>query len=102
LPLEVRDWILAHPYQTAFYVVGGVVFIAPGLVSTPLLHVLGWTSVGPRAASVASGIQSIFGAGPAGGVFATLESAAMGGYGVSAVDLSVRIGVAALQAASFS
>ena len=52
LPTDVTDWIIAHPYQTAFHVVGGVVFFAPGLVSTPLLGALGWTSVGPRAGTI--------------------------------------------------
>ena len=49
LPADVGDWIKAHPYQTAFHVVGGVVVFAPGLVTGPVLGLLGWTSVGPRA-----------------------------------------------------
>jgi hypothetical protein len=52
LPTDVKDWIIAHPYQTAFHVTGGVVLFAPSLVSTPLLGVLGWTSVGPRAGTI--------------------------------------------------
>jgi hypothetical protein len=52
LPTDVKDWIIAHPYQTAFHVAGGVVFFAPSLVSTPLLGVLGWTSVGPRTGTI--------------------------------------------------
>jgi hypothetical protein len=52
LPTNVKDWIIAHPYQTTFHVVGGVVFFAPGLVSTPLLVMLGWTSIGPRAGTI--------------------------------------------------
>ena len=52
LPTDVKDWIIAHPYQTTFYVAGGVVYLAPSLVSTPLLGVLGWTSVGPRAGTI--------------------------------------------------
>ncbi|OCK88836.1 uncharacterized protein K441DRAFT_700252 [Cenococcum geophilum 1.58] len=101
LPTDVTDWIIAHPYQTAFHVAGGVVFFAPGLVSTPLLGALGWTSIGPRAASVAAGIQATLGTGAAGGIFATLESAAMGGYGVAPVAWSTRAGVGAFQAASW-
>jgi hypothetical protein len=41
LPEETTKWIKEHPYQTAFYVVNGVVFFAPGLLTTPLLTVLG-------------------------------------------------------------
>ena len=49
LPADVVDWIKAHPYQTGLHVVGGVVLFAPGLVAGPVLGLLGWTSVGPRA-----------------------------------------------------
>ncbi len=49
LPSEVKTWIKDHPYQTAFYVVNGVVLFAPGLLAGPLLGALGWTSLGPRA-----------------------------------------------------
>jgi hypothetical protein len=52
LPRDVKDWIIAHPYQTTFHVVGGVVFFAPNLVSTPLLGMLGWTSIGPRTGTI--------------------------------------------------
>jgi WD40 repeat protein len=102
LPTEVKDWIKAHPYQTAFHVVGGVVFFAPGVVYRPLLWGLGWTSVGPRTASVTSAIQATYGTGKAGGAFATLESAAMRGYGVAPVAWAVRAGTGALQAVAFS
>jgi len=52
LPTDVKDWIIAHPYQTVFHVVSGVVFFAPVPVSMPLLGALGWTSVGPRAGTI--------------------------------------------------
>ncbi|OCL13486.1 hypothetical protein AOQ84DRAFT_310495, partial [Glonium stellatum] len=102
LPADVKDWVVAHPYQTAFHVTSGVLLIAPGLLSEPLLGLLGWTSAGPRAASVAAGIQSAFGTGAAGGAFATLQSAAMGGYGVPAVAWAVRGVTGAFQAASWA
>jgi len=101
LPTEVKDWIKAHPYQTAFHVVGGVVFFAPGVVYRPLLWGLGWTSVGPRTASAASAIQATYGTGKAGGVFATMESAAMKGYGVTPAAWAVRAGTGAFQVASW-
>ena len=47
--------------------------------------------------SIATGWQAAFGAGAAGGVFATLQSAAMGGYGVTAVSgVTQAIGAASL------
>ena len=49
LPQEVLDWIKEHPYQTAFHVVGGVVFFAPGVITTPLLGWLGFSASGPAA-----------------------------------------------------
>jgi hypothetical protein len=41
------------------------------------------------------------GTGATGGIFATLESAAMGGYGVAPVAWSTRAGVGAFKAASW-
>lgn len=49
LPNDVKEYIIAHPYQTSFYVASGVVFSYPALLSGPLLAAFGWTSVGPRA-----------------------------------------------------
>ena len=46
---DIKDWIQEHPYQTAFYVVNGIVILAPGLVTTPLLGFLGFGSLGPKA-----------------------------------------------------
>jgi hypothetical protein len=46
---EVSDRIKAHPYQTAFHVVNGVVFLAPGLVTGPILWGMGFGSLGPVA-----------------------------------------------------
>ena len=46
---EIKPWIREHPYQTAFYVVNGIFLLAPGLVTTPSLGVLGFGSLGPKA-----------------------------------------------------
>ena len=48
LPRAVQDWIVKHPYQTAFYVASGIVFLFPGIVTGPILHVLGFTPEGIR------------------------------------------------------
>ena len=44
----------------------------------------------------------MYGTGKAGGVFATLESAAMRGYGVAPVAWAVRAGTGGLQSASWA
>jgi hypothetical protein len=49
LPQEGLDRIKEHPYQTAFHVVGGVMFFAPGVITTPLLGWLGFSASGPGA-----------------------------------------------------
>ena len=45
----VKDWIVAHPYQTAFQLVWGTVIAVPSLLSMPLLFLFGWTAQGVRA-----------------------------------------------------
>ena len=47
LPEDIKTWIKENPKQTAFYVFQGVVFFAPGLLSAPLLRLLGFTPKGP-------------------------------------------------------
>ncbi|VUC20916.1 unnamed protein product [Clonostachys rosea] len=70
-----------------FYAAAGVTAgaaVAP-LVMPVVLGAAGFSSIGPVAGSVAAGLQSAGWAGGAGTVFSTVQSAAMGGYGVSAV-----------------
>ncbi|KAF2714710.1 hypothetical protein K504DRAFT_395321 [Pleomassaria siparia CBS 279.74] len=81
LPLVVKEWIAAHPYQTALHVVNGVVMFTPAAAMVPILNTLGFTSLGPAAGSAAASTMSYFGSVPASGVYATVQSAAMGGYG---------------------
>ncbi|PTB68595.1 hypothetical protein BBK36DRAFT_1104451, partial [Trichoderma citrinoviride] len=65
----------------------GIVFAAvPGIITGPILgvaHLLGFTSSGVAAASVASGAQAGIGNVAAGSGFAVLQSAAAGGYGTA-------------------
>ena len=100
----VLDWITAHPYQTAFHVVNGVIICTPAAATVPFLSALGFGATGPIAGrfgaqhsrvgnrthtltqpsgSAAASVQSFFSFVPAGGLFATAQSAAMGGYGAS-------------------
>ncbi|MCJ1283043.1 hypothetical protein MMC26_002370 [Xylographa opegraphella] len=84
--VEIKDWIQQHPYQTVFYVVNGLVFVAPGLVTTPVLGLIGFGSFGPKAASAASAYQATIGNVPKGAIFALLQSAAAGGYWARTVN----------------
>lgn len=43
---DIKTYIQEHPTEAGWYVVEGVVFIAPGLIAGPLLGMLGFTSVG--------------------------------------------------------
>ncbi|KAK1067156.1 hypothetical protein LTR74_006698 [Friedmanniomyces endolithicus] len=96
LPEKTARYIRENPGQTAFYVANGVVIIAPVVVTGPLYAVFGFGANGVRAASLAAKAQSLYGAAvPAGGVFAHLTSAAMGGYGVPVVNGVVQAGAAA-------
>lgn len=52
LPLLLKAWITAHPYQTALHVVNGVVLFTPAAATVPILAGLGFTSVGPAAGTV--------------------------------------------------
>lgn len=64
---------------------GLAVVAAPTIVTGPLLAFAGFTPLGPAAGSLAVMIQSGLGNVLAGSAFATLQSAAMGGYGAAVV-----------------
>ncbi|KAF2624654.1 hypothetical protein BU25DRAFT_413201 [Macroventuria anomochaeta] len=81
----VLCWISAHPYQTAFHVVNGFIICTPAAATVPFLAALGFSTTGPVAGTAATGVMSYFSTVSAGGIYATLQSAAMGGYGASAV-----------------
>lgn len=116
LPAEIKMWIVEHPYQTTFYIVNGIVFFYPELLTGPVLWSLGWTSAGPRAGnpppcfltfpvhiriililmistgSAAAALMAKFGVVPSKGAYAYLQSAAMGGYGSAVIQGVTRAG----------
>lgn len=49
LPAEVKDWISAHPYQTAFHIVNGIVYFYPPALAGPLFWAAGLGRWGTRA-----------------------------------------------------
>lgn len=116
----ILDWIAAHPYQTAFHVVNGVIICTPAAATVPIFAAMGFTATGPVAGvfisepmilvhmgltrypgSAASGIMSYFSFVPAGGLYAIAQSAAMGGYGASFAAGAAQAGAFASSAAAF-
>lgn len=116
----VLNWISEHPYQTAFHVVNGVIMFTPAAATVPILNMLGFSAAGPTAGtlsmkkevdmgyetnsslgSAASGIMSYFSFIPAGGLYATAQSAAMGGYGASIAAGAAQAGAAASSATAW-
>ncbi|TLD26612.1 hypothetical protein PspLS_04369 [Pyricularia sp. CBS 133598] len=65
--------------------VGTAMVAAPGLFVLPVLASIGFGGSGPIAGGIAASVQSGMGNVLAPSLFATLQSAAMGGYGVTAV-----------------
>ncbi|KAK4981563.1 hypothetical protein LTR66_009891 [Elasticomyces elasticus] len=92
LPDKAKDYIREHPYQTALYVINGVVLITPGVLSGPVLSAIGWTRLGPRAGSAASLLHRFASPVLARSPFAYLQSAQMGGYGAPVIDGIIRAG----------
>lgn len=45
----IFEWIVAHPYQTAFQVVNGVIICTPAAATVPALAALGFGTSGPVA-----------------------------------------------------
>ncbi|KAF2191559.1 hypothetical protein K469DRAFT_656577 [Zopfia rhizophila CBS 207.26] len=93
--LVARDWVIAHPYQTALHAVNGVIFCTPAAATVPFFNTLGFTAAGPAAGRSAAAIMSWFGTVPAGGLYATVQSAAMGGFGASSAAIAAQAGAVA-------
>ncbi|PHH89803.1 hypothetical protein CDD83_5235 [Cordyceps sp. RAO-2017] len=82
---QTWGYIKEHPGAAAAFGTGAVCVAGPGLVAAPLLGAAGFSATGIQAGSLAAAVQSGLGSVVAPGLFATLQSAAMGGYGVPAV-----------------
>ncbi|KAJ3499711.1 hypothetical protein NLG97_g106 [Lecanicillium saksenae] len=88
-----------HPATVGVLLVGLGVVVAPGFVAAPILGAAGFTANGVTAGSAAAAVQSGIGNVVGGGVFATLQSAAAGGYGVAAVNTAVQAAGAVIASA---
>ncbi|KAM0523974.1 hypothetical protein ACHAPE_001227 [Trichoderma viride] len=80
-----------NPMLAAATVVTGAgvaVIAAPALITAPIMGIagmVGFTPAGVAGASIASALQASIGNVAAGSIFATIQSAAAGGYGVAAL-----------------
>ncbi|KAF7886402.1 hypothetical protein EAF00_010505 [Botryotinia globosa] len=86
------QFICEHPLPIALGILSIAVIIWPGIVTAPFLTLLGFMILGPVSASL---IQAMLGNITAGSVFAVLQSAGMGGFGLVMIN-GVVIGIAAL------
>ncbi|KAF2663860.1 hypothetical protein BT63DRAFT_444318 [Microthyrium microscopicum] len=95
---EVLDWIMENPDVVAIGAAGLIIMIAPGLVSTPLLSLAGFTPLGIAAGSVAAAAQVPVTSSNS--MFAILQSAGAGGDGLAivngAIQVTAALGTAAL------
>ncbi|KAF7886319.1 hypothetical protein EAF00_010422 [Botryotinia globosa] len=87
---NIMSYVQEHPFRSAFHVLNIVTFFTPAAVGGPFLYMLGFARLGPRAVSIASISQSIFGNVASRSLFAYLQSAAMSGYGLGALNTAVR------------
>ncbi|WWC64109.1 uncharacterized protein I303_106716 [Kwoniella dejecticola CBS 10117] len=81
VPKDTIQWIKDHPSETAFIALDIGLFIAPWLVTEPVLFLLGFRRLGPVAGSAASIAQRAIGKLEARGFFALLQSAGMKAMG---------------------
>ncbi|WWC91283.1 uncharacterized protein L201_006226 [Kwoniella dendrophila CBS 6074] len=94
LPENTINWIKEHSQETAFITLDIGLFIAPWLLTDPLLAVLGFRRIGPVAGSAAAIAERAIGKSEARGFFAQLQSAGMRGYGKGLFEGIARSGIA--------
>ncbi|KAI0876016.1 hypothetical protein GGS24DRAFT_453219 [Hypoxylon argillaceum] len=87
---QATEWAAANPGKASALGAGAVLVAAPMLVAAPVLGAAGFGANGIIAGSAAAGAQSGIGSVLAPSIFATLQSAAAGGYGVAAVSATVQ------------
>ncbi|KAF7872734.1 uncharacterized protein EAF02_008805 [Botrytis sinoallii] len=80
---NIMSYIQAQPFKSAFHVINIVTFFTPAAGGGPFLYLLGFTRLGPRAGN-------IFGNVTTRSMFTYLQSAAMNGYGLAALNTVVR------------
>lgn len=92
--VQGAKWVAANPGTTVAYGAAGVglvLVVAPASVAAPGLAAVGFGADGIIAASSAAAAQSSMGSIVAPSLFATLQSAGAGGYGVATVYPAVQV-----------
>ncbi|TGJ86713.1 hypothetical protein E0Z10_g2023 [Xylaria hypoxylon] len=87
---KAAEWAVANPGKTAAFGAGAALIAVPMVVAAPVLGAIGFGANGIIAGSAAAGIQSGIGSVVAPSIFATLQSAAAGGYGIAAVSAAIQ------------
>ncbi|KAL7933330.1 hypothetical protein V8C35DRAFT_64115 [Trichoderma chlorosporum] len=85
---QVVDAVSENHVPIAVTGVGILIAAVPGIITAPIMGIaglMGFTSGGIAAASIASGAQAGMGSVAAGSAFSVMQSAAAGGYGVGIV-----------------
>ncbi|OAL48238.1 hypothetical protein IQ07DRAFT_589064 [Pyrenochaeta sp. DS3sAY3a] len=95
-------WVCQHPYQTALHTVNAALLVTPAAATVPIFNAVGFGAAGPIAGSAASSTMSFFGFVPAGGLYATIQSAAMGGYGAGLAAGATQAGAVVSSAAAWA
>ena len=78
----MKSYVIPKPCLPLMVIAGVTGGVISAGVASLLIAILGFTGIGPAAGSVAGSWQAAAGAVTAGSLFSTLQSAAMGGYGV--------------------
>ncbi|KAF2796877.1 hypothetical protein K505DRAFT_155120 [Melanomma pulvis-pyrius CBS 109.77] len=81
----IVQYVVKHPIKAVCHVASATMMLGSSVIAPLLLGLAGFTSAGVAAGSLAAAVQSSMGTVVAGGAFATLQSAAMGGYGAAIV-----------------
>ncbi|PSR92187.1 hypothetical protein BD289DRAFT_187022 [Coniella lustricola] len=88
---NATEWAKGHPGTIVGVSTGAMLVAAPMAAAVPVLAVVGFGIWGPVPGTIATCAQAgLGGTVAAGGLFATLQSAAMGGYGVATVAGAVQ------------
>ncbi|KAJ5885443.1 hypothetical protein N7495_009953 [Penicillium taxi] len=98
LTAQAASWGVKNPVPAtcvAIGTAGALVFVAPAVVTVPLLSSMGFTAGGIKAGTIAAVAQSQIGNIVAGSTMAVAQSAGAGGSGLVIINGIVQLGGAA-------
>lgn len=86
IPSIIEDYARENPARFGLQVLGTAV-LTGSIATVPVVGAMGFSSTGPVAGSIATGLQSLIGLVEAGSIFALCQSLTMGGAAVSGLVL---------------